>query len=348
MAGYQRGERPAVMSAAPAVVSIEHEPARFAAIRDSATFGEIEAHPQTGAYARSYYPAVHGEACRDVSFAIIVANQPASVVLCTLLAGKLCLYGLPVRVFFAQGIDRATLGLAARTAMTELDRLLAQKSASHIVIRDTSSPALTLLGETCLSRNATAAVKVVAEVDLTLGEEGWRRSLRKSFKSLLNWGRQELVVTAASTLSELSVDFKRFRAFHQEVAGRSTRPLASWDAMQAWVATGRGELLMGSLGEKLVSANLFIDGNETSIYMTGVYDRSLFDKPLAHYPLWLGFQHAKSRGMKRAELGDIHFKGTISEKEFAIGYFKRGFATGFATHLEWSWQLFPQNEEVKT
>ena len=327
------------MSAAPAILSIETDPQAFAALRSAPAFAETEAHPQTGAYARLYYPAVYGETCRDVSFAVLIEGKAAAIVLCTVLAEALCLYGLPLRIFHAVWADAATQARATRTAMGEIDRLAGAHSLSEVLVRDVAGPALSPLGEACLARGARADVKVVAEVDLTLGEEGWRKALRKSFRSLLNWGRREMRIERGSANGDLARDFIRFREFHAHVAGRVTRPMESWMAMQTWVQRGRGEVYLCSLDERLVAAALIIDGSETSIYMTGVYDRELFDKPLAHYPLWVSFDDARQRGVTRIELGDIHMQGTVSDKEHAIGYFKRGFATGLATHLEWKWTL---------
>jgi Acetyltransferase (GNAT) domain len=326
------------VSAPPAIVSLEQDHATFEAIQGSAAFTQIEAHPQTGAYARLYYPAVHGEACRDVSFAVLVDGKPAAVALCTVLSGKLWLYGLPLRVFYAAEADEAVRARATPFAMAEIDRLARTHAVSEVIVRDVAGPALSSVGEACLSRDAHADVKVVAEIDLTLGEGGWRKALRKSFRSLLNWGRREMRIETGADSADLGRDFARFREFHRHVAGRVTRPIQSWSAMQSWVADGRGELYLGSLQDRLVAATLIIDGTKTAIYMTGVYDRELFGKPLAHYPLWLAFEDARRRGMKRMELGDVHIPGTVSEKEYAIGYFKRGFATALTTHLQWTWQ----------
>ena len=72
-------------------------------------------------------------------------------------------------------------------------------------------------------------------------------------------------------------------------------------------------------------------------HASGVYDRTLFDKPLAHYPVWLGIERAQLRGMKTLELGVVYDKGTVSDKEYQIGYFKRGFATHIENYTVWRW-----------
>lgn len=326
------------MSRAPRIVTIGDDPQGFASIRDDARFAEIEDHPQTGAYARLYYPAVHGDACRDLSFAILVDEAPAAIVLVTLLDGKLCLYGLPLRVFYADGADAAVRANATRLAMTELDRLAADFSVAEISVREPAASLLSPLGDACLARGARAAFKLVAQVELPPGPDAWRKNLRKSYRSLLNWGKRELRIETPASRLEIADGFERFRAFHREVAGRVTRGEDSWRAMEEFVANGGGELVLAHLEDRLVSANLFIDGKKTSIYMTGVYDRNLFDKPLAHYPLWHSLERARTRGLHQAELGDVFFKGDVSDKEQQIGYFKKGFATHLETHFFWVWR----------
>jgi Acetyltransferase (GNAT) domain len=159
----------------------------------------------------------------------------------------------------------------------------------------------------------------IGYVDLTLDEHARRRHLRKSYRSLINWGKRNLVVGTGS------IDL--IRAFHAKIAGRETRPQSSWNVQEEWIADSGGEALVGFLGPDLVSAAIFIDGDDASIYWTGVYDRERFEHPLAHYLMWLGIERAKERGMTKLILGEIPERGTVPDKEYQIGYFKRGFAT---------------------
>ena len=134
--------------------------------------------------------------------------------------------------------------------------------------------------------------------------------------------------------------FDLYRAFHAEVAGRVTRTEDSWNVMYDWIVQGRRAQFQAAFLEgKLIAASMFIDGKETSIYASGVYDRTQFDKPLGHYPLWLGIERAQARGMKVLELGEVPERGAASEKEYQIGYFKRGFATHIETQRVWHWSI---------
>jgi len=308
-------------------------------------FAEIEAHPQTGAYARSYYPAVHGDNHRDLSFAVCSSDVPVVVVLCTLISGTIGLHGLPLRMYLLSDLSPDQRDAAAKAAFSRLDELVTENGAHTVVLREPAQPFLSPIGEGALARRAGAKVNLVAQVDLTAGPGAWRKALRKSFRSCVNWGRRNLAIESIDRNNPNAELFDRFRSFHAQVAGRVTRPTASWDVMYAWITAGHGELVTASLEGKLAAASLFIDGTETCIYMTGVYDRSLFDKPLAHFPLWLGMERAQARGMKILELGDLPFQGVASDKEFSIGYFKRGFATHVDANVVWQWSPPPATSD---
>ena len=84
-----------------------------------------------------------------------------------------------------------------------------------------------------------------------------------------------------------------------------------------------------------MAGSLFVDGETTRSYASGVYDRTLFDKPLAHYPVWLGIERAQATGLKKVDLGSVPFFGRAPEKEVQIGYFKRGFATEIEAAFLW-------------
>jgi hypothetical protein len=159
----------------------------------------------------------------------------------------------------------------------------------------------------------------LAVVDLTLGPAAWRRAMSKGHRCGVKWGRENMKWETGHHL------VPSVKAFHEYVAGRVTRPAQTWWLMADEVDAGRGDCIIGRYEGAIAAASVFIDGDETSVYWTGVYDRSLFPKPLAHYGIWLAMERAAERGMKTLELGEVPETGT--EKEIAIGRFKKGFAT---------------------
>ena len=123
--------------------------------------------------------------------------------------------------------------------------------------------------------------------------------------------------------------------FHFEVAERRTRPQKSWDEMHRNVAGGRAELIAGYLDSHLVAAT-FINRSKTAAqYSTGVYDRGRFDKPLAHWPVYLAISRARESGCRYFDLGEVFLGPDRSEKEVNIGFFKKGFTDRIEIDAFW-------------
>ena len=75
----------------------------------------------------------------------------------------------------------------------------------------------------------------IAYVDLAAGPAAWRAALRKSSRSLINWGRRNLSISYVNKDTPDRALFDQYRAFHAEVAGRVTRSEASWAVMYDWI-----------------------------------------------------------------------------------------------------------------
>lgn len=302
-----------------------------------ADFPEVEAHPQTGIYGRAYYQAVHGDAHRVLSFAVSSLGMPMALVLCAELDGVIGLHGLPMRIFLKEGIDQNAARYATRRAFEHLDELADEYAANELWLREPAAPGLSPVSEACIWRKATPTITLNGMVDLEAGPALWKKALRKSSQQFINWGRKSFDISFLNADNFSSETFETFRTFHAEVAGRVTRPKSSWDEMANAIKTNRGELILAKLDGKLAAGSLFIDGARTTMYMNGVYDRTL-NKPLAHFMIWTALERAKARGMKNFQLGDIHLEGTVDDKKYQIGYFKRGFATHIESNIDWKWK----------
>lgn len=318
------------------LVSAATDPARYDAILRDPAFGEIEAYPHTGVFGRAYHPSVfRGE---DLSFAVSANETALLVCLCASFDHTLGFCSLPLRLFARRGLDDATYRAAVNAAFANLNALAAAHGLRVATVREPTTANVSPLGEACLARGAQAATVQHACVDLTAGHAAWRAALRKSSRSLINWGKRSLAMRFVCRVTPDRDLFVEFQKFHAEFAGRVTRSQTSWDIMCDWIVSGRGELIAGYLDNRLISGSMFLDGRDICVYGTGVYDRTLFDKPLAHYPIWLAIERALARGLKTLELGLVHDKGTVSDKEYQIGYFKRGISTHIVTYTDWRWQ----------
>lgn len=298
-------------------------------------FPECDMHPYWGEFGRAYYPAVFEAARHDESFIVVDGDAPIMLVPCTRGGDVLDWFGLPIRVFVHVGLAAEPLAAAADVAVGHCRALAVAHGLTRVHLLDESSHgALSPLGEACLNRRATATLRLNAIATIAEGEAGLRRGLRKSFKSLLNWGRRNLetrIIGAANPDESL---FSAYREFHRKIAGRVTRGADSWQAMFRWIAAGRGELILGYLDNALVTGTMVVDGNGVTAYASGAYDRERFDKPMAHWPLWLAMLRSAERKNRRFDLGDVPTGG--DDKEYSIGYFKRGFATEIASAIEWT------------
>jgi hypothetical protein len=175
--------------------------------------------------------------------------------------------------------------------------------------------------------------------DLASGEALLRRGLRKSYRSLINWGERNL---RAEFVGRQNADyslFQQYQSLHQAVAGRATRSQKSWDIMFEWIAHGCGELTLGYLKSgELVAGTVVIDGTDVALYASGAYDRARFASPISHGPLWLAIKRSAQRGKRLFDLGELPIS-QADEKEADIAFFKRGFTDTFPTWVSWSWAV---------
>ncbi|HUN52567.1 MAG TPA: hypothetical protein VMU42_15690 [Candidatus Sulfotelmatobacter sp.] len=321
------------------IVSRRDRPELFAAWEASAAFAAGERHPVHGRFGRQYYPATF--ACRDLSFAVVRNDEPLLLARCNLLDGLLGYFGMPIRLVLSHDAADEASGFAVRDACAALDELARASGASAVVLRDDEgAPEAPALGRAAAGFGATAETRLTGTCDLHLDEAAIRRHLRKSYHSLVNWGRRNLRLVYVNQANPAPDLYGSYRDFHARVAGRVTRPPESWEAMYRWIVAGGGELALAYLDDgALVAATVSVDGSEITYYASGVYDRERFDRPLAHWPLFDAIQRSRARGLCQFDLGDLPEKGTAGDKEFNIGYFKRGFATAIPTHRVWRWTI---------
>ncbi len=328
------------------IVSGEEFSANIESWRRSAEFSLIDEHPIYGAFGRSYYPAVYGERRSDASFAVISGGQPLAIVPCTFGETELDYFGSAIRIFMRSGLEGSEAQRALVAVFSHIDSIMSAHGIRRVTVRDDDRlGTLSSIGKLALNRRASAEMRLSGFCALDEGEAAMRRGLRKSFQSLVNWGQRNLKITSVGGGNPDRALFTRYREFHSVVAARVTRSEQSWDAMFDSIAAGHGELVLGFLASgELVAGNLVVDGTTTSFYASGVYDRERFDQPLGHWPLWLAMLHSAEREKRVFDLGDLPLAGTATEKEFSIGYFKRGFATTIGTWIAWKWPVSSEAE----
>jgi len=315
------------------IVDIRTEPELFAALASSRLFN-FDTVPQFSDSLRQYYALCFRESHREASFVLIENERPVVLVWTTLSANGIDFFGVPLRLFWAEEVSESRV----KAVFGHIDSLAEESAAQRILVTDLEpSGSLSAVGKACLDRQYRPGLRLSAQTDLTCGADLLRQRLRKSYRSLVNWGKNNQRIVTINRANPERGSFDLYQQFHLKVAGRVTRAQETWDCMFDIIAGGGGELTLGFLEDDLVAGTMVLDGNGTSLYASGVYDRDRFDLPLAHWPLWLSILRAAERGQRRFEIGDIPIKGCASDKEVAIGYFKRGFATEIAVSMTWTW-----------
>ena len=166
-------------------------------------------------------------------------------------------------------------------------------------------------------------------VNCQLSEENIKKTLRKSYKSLVNWGRKNLTIKVIDLKNPDAGIFFQFKDLHFKASSRKTRSDKSWDYQFEMVKKGHAYLVAAYYGDKLVSGCFIMCDHQTAFYGVAASDRQLMQQglPLNHFTLWFSMMTAKNKGCKKFILGDVGVNESVDNKMKNIALFKRGFAT---------------------
>ena len=307
---------------------------------------ELDKHVSEGLYplhfcecGRDYYTAVADSEFLDASFLVEDAGRPVAVVECDITGRKLGRFRSPLEIRFRRDADYLVRKTAMRQAIAEFALLQTQHAIDAIEIATTPDTDPDGLAATSfLGAGVAASIVSFTEIDLSMSEKSIVDDYRSGHRQQMKWGEKNLALSFVDAANPDERLFERYRKFHAHVAGRQTRGDASWRAMFNFIKSGQGDLVIGFIGEDLVSASMVLDANGRAVYASGVYDRTRFDLPLGHYPLTAAIFRARRRGMKTFEVGQT-FMSAENTKNAAIGFFKRGFSARL--QLRHIWTIVP-------
>ncbi len=148
--------------------------------------------------------------------------------------------------------------------------------------------------------------------------------IRKSYKSLINQSSRLFNINIHTFVNcEL---WEKFKLFHFQQSGRSTRSVYTWEIQKQHVNSRRAILATvqdkdGSyLGFALFNFNEF-----GAVYAVAAYDREKFDLPIAHGIQWEAIKYFKENGLKEYLIGYLPSFQELDSKQFNIARFKMGF-----------------------
>jgi|GEM_PF-1322573 len=280
-----------------------------------------------------YRNSVADEKFHDLSFYIAQNNDIKLIVPCHKTGNVLHFNNAPL-CFFGDTQNKKII----RLAYDELIRCGKEIGAKSIAIADhTTERALSVTGSEAFQRDGIPICRLESAIDLSQNEETIKSHLRESYKSLINQTRRDMAFTVLSQDNADRKLFDDFKQFHLKVSGRQTRPEESWNVQFEMIEAGCAEVVLGHVEPHgLVSSALFTDLGKTTTYAVAVYDRELFkQRSLAHANVYEGIIRAKNRGQQRFLLGNVAPRGTVTEKEYSIGIFKKGFSHRLDSYIEW-------------
>ena len=181
-----------------------------------------------------------------------------------------------------------------------------------------------------VQKQSTLTLIFTRIIDLDDSEAYIKSRIRKSYKSLINWGLKQFSIKVLDFKNIKWEDMKCFRELHIKEAGRSTRSLDSWKKQFDAVKAGEAFTVFAFLKNELVSAGLFTIGDRHCYYGVSASRRDLFSKPIFHSLMWKAITYAKSIDIKAFETG-LEYSSNIpafadsTDKERQISLFKAGF-----------------------
>ncbi|MCE4556122.1 FemAB family protein [Pelomonas cellulosilytica] len=190
-----------------------------------------------------------------------------------------------------------------------------------------------------LAAGAAVSVKHDLFADLQRPLADVRSSFRKSYKALINTGLRAWQVQLLDAGHADAAAWEEFKQLHITVAGRRTRADVTWAYQLDWIRQGWAfaVLLRDPADGRLVGGGFIEHTRDEAMYGVGVYDRTLFDKPLGHVVQQVAIERLVALGIPWYRLGERSCpqdQPAPSAKQVAISDFKQGFASHLFTRLE--------------
>lgn len=307
-------------------------------------------HPFYQTFTREWFKTFEPNAkqVEDLSFIVVCNGKPVLGALLMVYFDKHGKYRLSCsgkNIIFIEDsdCDDVSQKRAHKKLRTEMDKILDKYPIASLIFWDhLYNNQLSFFGRYLLERGAIATPYLTQVINLVNETDVLHSNLRRSFKSLINWGNKNLKIKVINHKSITVDDIEKFRLLHLHAAGRETRSKKSWELQYDMVVNHEAFLMLGELDQELVSGVFMLTSPEFCYYGISASKRELFEKPMSHALLWDSILHAKHMGCRSFEMGEHVFVnqankvpyGTYSniaeitkpnEKELNVCKFKKGF-----------------------
>ena len=288
-----------------------------------------------------YYKRYFLDQYCDLSFAIFLNHQCVGYTLCSRLNTVLTTPDGGVDIVLNKSFTEKEQKHIYKQTLDYLMNKAQAYTCSSIIIKDASLKAsLSILGEILFNRCFESRLTFEMNIPFSnFSETDFHASLRKSYKSLLSWGKKELEITCINKEHLDQKRFSSFQEFHKKISKKVTRSQETWDGQYQMIQGGFGELILATYKGELAAGSLFADYGKTSLYFTGVYERDLFDFGISHFLLYDGILSAYKRHQtSRFSLG--YFDTDIKDQKwYNVQFFKKGFCKELTPIIFWSKEI---------
>jgi len=271
-----------------------------------------------------YYEEYFKNQYTDKSYFIQKNNENLAVVFIHIdQTDSLSYFGMPVEFIINSNLDYNVENEISKLIIKELNEIIKKHKCKTISYYGNK-----YLNHIFFNSDNQIIAEYCAKVDLRLSEEAIFSNIRRSYKSLINWGKKKLTIQIVDqkNIGTLELEFNKFHNFHLTVSGRRTRSIETWEIQKSAIFTGEAFLILAYINCEIVSGIYVFKGFEEAYYAVGVNDRSLMEenKPIAHHVMFEAISYAKKNGCFWFNLG-FHIANNSSNKESSIFNFKKGF-----------------------
>ena len=270
----------------------------------------------------------------SVSFIVYLDSTPVAVMPLTLSKENdeysISFYRMPLLPpVVSEDVTPKTLKKIYRTCLDAIREFQIELDIPQVLFQNINThQGLSLWFKCVASKSARMEYREELFVDLSLPLAEIRQFFRTRYKSLISKGMR---IWNVDIVDDDEIVFKEFKALHKSVSGRATRSEDTWWAQFSMLKSKDAFLVtLRDDDNQLVGGGLFSKNKAHAEYSVGVYDRSLFDRPLGHAVQFAAIEEMKRLGLKWYYLGPLcseYDSYEYTDKERSIAHFKEGFAT---------------------
>ncbi len=167
---------------------------------------------------------------------------------------------------------------------------------------------------------------VIASTNLLRAEIDFKRDLRKSYRSLVNWGRNNLDIQVFEKSNFTEASFNIIKQYYLDVSAMQEKD-RRWDHMRNMFLSETAFAVTGYLDGTLVSLTIIEYGRKIGYYSMGAYDKVMMTNsvPVSFFVLYHSICIAKSKGLENLVLGYLD-SNEEDKKLLNIFNFKKGFS----------------------